>query len=181
MAEATLAIALVLDIEKGFTIDSGGPTNWGVTLASLIEWGDPDGDGFAEGDFNRDGRVDILDARAMTRPQAESFYLYWWNRLKCDKISWQPVANKIFDMAVNMGPHQAGVLVQRAINNAAPGTVAVDGKIGPKTRAALNKLQPRIILPELRAEMRGFYERIAARRPDRFRVYLNGWLNRAAI
>jgi len=176
-----LAIALVLDVEKGYVVDTGGPTNYGVTLTSLIAWGDPDGDGWEEGDFNRDGRIDVEDVKNMSKEDATAFYNYWWNMLDFEDIAWQPVANKVFDMTVNMGPHQAGKLVQRAINCTGRSNVKVDGIIGPITRRELNRFQPRQILPALREQMENFYRYLIQRNPAKYGNYEGGWLNRAVL
>jgi lysozyme family protein len=40
----------------------------------------------------------------------------YWRPMRLDEIRNQNVANKLFDMAVNMGVHQAGVYAQRAAN-----------------------------------------------------------------
>jgi len=51
------------------------------------------------------------------RAQAEEIELeQYWKPLNLDGIEDQPVASKIFDMAVNMGIHQAAVLAQRSAN-----------------------------------------------------------------
>jgi len=39
----------------------------------------------------------------------------YWQSMRLDEINNQNVANKLFDMAVNMGVHQAGVYAQRAV------------------------------------------------------------------
>src|SRR5258708_22889915 len=51
-----------------------------------------------------------------TRAQAEEIELeQYWKPLNLDGVEEQTVANKIFDMGVNMGAHQAAVLTQRAV------------------------------------------------------------------
>jgi lysozyme family protein len=180
MAQCLPAILIVLDHEGSeFCVDTGGPTKFGVTLASLIEAGDWDGDGYVDGDYNRDGRIDTVDIRMMTREDASAFYEMWWNKLNLGHIAWQDAANKIMDMTVNMGPAQATVLVQRASNSCSTNQITVDGKLGPQTLAALNNLPPRFILPRLRDQMKYFYTAIDRINPTKYHKYLAGWLNRA--
>jgi lysozyme family protein len=87
----------------------------------------------------------------------------------------QKLANKLFDMAVNMGVHQATIYAQRAVNGLIiaaqalntsgaaempeqPELVAEDGVIGPRTLTALNAADPaklyaalvRVVAPALR-------------------------------
>src|SRR5258708_22975565 len=102
--------------------------------------------------------------------QAEEIELeQYWKPLSLDGVEDQAVASKIFDMGVNMGTHQAGVLAQRAVNfllstsvaepplargtqqqlfisgpqshSAAP-RLAEDGAIGPKTLEQINMMDP---------------------------------------
>ena len=51
------------------------------------------------------------------REQAEKVFAGdYWDALKLDHVDDQDVANKIFDMAVNMGARPAGIYAQRAVN-----------------------------------------------------------------
>jgi lysozyme family protein len=111
----------------------------------------------------------------------------YWNVLRLGEIGNQAVANKLFDMAVNMGVHQAAVLAQRAANGllhavVQPGFPAAglieDGAIGAKTLAAINALDPASYVQTLRDLAAAFYHHIAAVNPAQA-VNLAGWLRRA--
>jgi len=158
--------------------DPGGATNYGISLRFLRQLGDTDGDGFAEGDLDHDHDVDAKDVQAMSVADAAKWYREsFWIPGQIGLISDQRVANKAFDLAVNVGLHQAGILVQRAL--AAVGQpVKVDGAIGARTLNATNQAHPRELLAALRAETAGYYRSVALARPALMR-FLRGWLRRA--
>ncbi len=111
----------------------------------------------------------------------------YWDAMRLAGIDDQDVANKLFDMAVNMGARQAAVLAQRAASallqdRAQPpsaGTRLVeDGVIGAKTLAAINGLDPARYVQALREWSADFYRHIASVNPAQA-GNLEGWLRRA--
>lgn len=60
----------------------------------------------------------------------------YWERMRLSEVSSQNVANKIFDMAVNMGVHQAGVYAQRAANGLITAQVALPSAVAQRSMAA---------------------------------------------
>ena len=71
------AIEVTLAHEGGFTddpVDTGGATNWGVSLRFLKDAGDLDGDGVLDGDLDGDGDVDYDDIKKMARAEAIRIY-----------------------------------------------------------------------------------------------------------
>ena len=54
----------------------------------------------------------------------------YWQPMRLDEISNQNVAAKIFDMAVNMGVHQAAIYAQRAANGMITAQVALPAPVG---------------------------------------------------
>ena len=131
MADFKLAIEKTLAYEGGYTNninDPGGATNWGITLGVLQEQG-------TIGDYDNDGDVDKDDVKIMSREAAEEIYkkLYW----NGDNIQSQAIAEKNFDMGVNMGTAVAAKLLQQALV-ACGFSVLADGKLGPKTINAIN-------------------------------------------
>ncbi len=137
------------------------------------------------------------------RSQAEEIELErYWKPLRLDSVEDQSVANKLFDMGVNMGVHQAAVLAQRAINfliatggaqvrlsdaettNGAQAPspasrVTEDGIIGPRTLEQINRLVPAQMLKAMVGFSESHYRHIAAVNPAQA-VNLDGWLRRAA-
>ena len=84
----------------------------------------------------------------------------------------QNVANKLLDMGVNMGVHQAAVYAQRAAR------VAEDGAIGVKTLAAINAANPIAYYQALCELSAAHYRHVAAVNPAQA-VNLAGWMKRA--
>jgi lysozyme family protein len=122
VADFKLAIDYVLANEGGLVedpADPGGVTNYGI----------------AQKDFPH------LDIRGLTLDQAKEIYLqqYW----QFDDLARQPVATKLLDMAVNLGPVTAIYLLQLAAG------VPVDGKLGPGTLKVVNGWCPRKMLAEM--------------------------------
>jgi|ERR1051326_6638699 lysozyme family protein len=114
----------------------------------------------------------------------------YWEPMRLAEIENQNVANKLFDMAVNMGVRQASIYAQRAANYllgrgaAGPQTAAdrlvlvEDGRIGEKTLAAINAC-PAIEFHQALCELsEAHYRHIAAVNPEQA-VNLRGWLKRA--
>jgi lysozyme family protein len=60
----------------------------------------------------------------------------YWERMRLSEVSNQNVANKLFDMAVNMGVHQAGVYAQRAANGLITAQVALPAAVAQRSMAA---------------------------------------------
>ena len=151
MARFDLAIEKTLRWEGGYSaddLDPGGETNWGISKRSY-----PD-----------------LHIKELTRDEAVVIYErdYW----RYDSILDQPLAEKIFDMAVNVGPLQAHRLLQRALG------VPADSICGPQTIEAINSCDPDELVRELRATLAEFYCRLVLRKPSQ-ESYLRGWLRRA--
>lgn len=176
------AIETVLAHEGGFVDhpdDPGGATNWGVSLRWLVSLGDIDldRDGFTDFDFDRDGDVDADDIRKMTREDAVEVYrIYWWERFEYNLLP-ELIGPKTFDLAVNMGAHQAHKLLQRACR-ACDAPVVDDGVLGPVTRKAVFCADERALLTSLRSEAAGFYRGLVIAKP-RFETFIAGWLRRA--
>jgi lysozyme family protein len=164
---------VILDHERGFVVDNGGPTNWGISTMWLIAAGYPD-----------------EDVEHMTPARAGWFYEHvyedparpFWPR--CREIEDQTVCTKVFDMVVNMGvqppPKKNGVLVVQRACIALGNDIVPDGLWGPKTLAAVNSHSANILLTALVTAQAKFYRNLAASNPQKFGRYLVGWLRRAA-
>lgn len=181
MARFEDAIGNVLAHEGGYVdhpSDPGGATNFGVSLRYLQSLGDVDRDGQLEGDFDRDGDVDADDIQRMTVDNAKGIYRdQWWDRHGYGAIASQDLATKVFDLAVNMGPRRAHRLLQAALNNLGH-RLAQDGVLGPKTFAAIGRVEPDRLLGEFRCQAVEFYLDLIRRNPQR-EHFRRGWLRRA--
>lgn len=179
-----IAVETVLAHEGGFVddpVDPGGATNYGISLRFLRANGalDRDGDGHPDGDLDFDGDIDHADIRLLTKAQAAQIYRHrFWNKYGYERMP-STIGEKVFDLAVNMGPIQAHKLLQRALRSCGA-DIADDGLIGPVTWKTLfhHEHQRRAIHAALCSEAAGFYRALAAAKPA-MRKYLPGWLNRA--
>lgn len=168
-------IDAVIAREGGYTnhpADRGGPTRWGVTeaVARANGWtGDMHG-------FPRAGAVAI-------------YRRTYWLKPGFDQIA--PLAPRIaaelFDTGINMGPTVAGGFLQRALNALNRGAmdyadIAIDGRIGPATIAALRGFLAvrgdageTVLLKAIEALQGERYLHLAESRPAN-EAFLYGWL-----
>jgi lysozyme family protein len=154
--------------------DRGGPTNQGITLGILIHYHAH----FDYGDMDNDGDVDINDIRLLDEPEeAAPIYRRWfWDAVSGDKLP-AGVDYITFDGAVNHGPKNAGIFLQRAINRWGL-NLKIDGSIGPVTIKAVVGHNGRLVTDILR-ERDIFYRKIVVYDPSQ-EIFLKGWLNRLA-
>ncbi len=124
MAQGNLSACLTIlyGIEKGYVVDNGGPTNLGVTQATLSAY------------LGRSASVE--EVQALDRPTATQIYqTLYWDKVWGDKL-FTGLDLCVFDAAVNSGPPQAIKWLQRAAG--APD----DGVMGDATLASLLKKNP---------------------------------------
>ena len=118
----------ILDREGGYVNDPddpGGPTNHGVSLATLRR---------LKRDIDGDGRVDARDVKALGRDGAKAIFLSEYYRRPGLDLLPEPLRPQLFDMYVNSGDAAVKIL-QRLLNDMGQ-KLAVDGVIGPRTQAA---------------------------------------------
>lgn len=175
------AIKTVLKHEGGYVddpADPGGATNYGVSIRYLKQRGDLDGDGVLDGDLDMDGDIDVDDIKNMTEEQAKDLYRSgFWDKNKIGEIDEYIIAERVFDMCVNMGPRQAGKIVQRACNYFGKGLI-VDGIMGPATFKAVNSCKAEALIREIRFNHAKFYLDLIEKKPT-LAKFKNGWLRRA--
>jgi lysozyme family protein len=171
------AVQAVLKHEGGFSNDPkdpGGATNYGISLRFLKEM---------DIDFNHDGQINIDDVKEITFSDAVEIYKkYWWDKYAYEAINSLRVSTKIFDMAVNMGAVQAHQIVQESCSYCGHQLVP-DGILGVKTILSLNEIslhgREQDLMDEIVNNQKWFYEHLAEKYPS-LKVFLKGWLNRAA-
>jgi len=109
------AFTRLIDSEGGYTnnpADPGGETKFGISKRAYPH----------------------LDIANLTLEQAKAIYKTdYWNKALCPSFP-DPLRFQLFDTAVNSGPRQAVVLLQRGLG------VADDGVAGPKTFEAISKI-----------------------------------------
>ena len=143
--------------------DKGGPTKYGITMATLAAW--------------RKAAVTEAQVKAMTQAEARDIYraMYYLGP-SIDTLPMDIQAH-VFDIAVNAGPRQAVMLLQRSINSLGA-SLKIDGIIGPETRKACAAYASNQINAALVRERLAFYKRIVEGNPSQH-VFLNGWTTRA--
>ncbi len=132
--------------------DHGGRTSRGITQREYTAWRALKG-------------LATHDVWAATNDEVAAIYHdEYWNPF-CDGFP-VGVDYLYFDMAVNAGPRRAAILLQRALG------VADDGRIGPITRLAISKADPKRLIATYTNAKRAFY--ISLHQPK----FTKGWLNR---
>jgi hypothetical protein len=135
--------------------DPGGPTNFGITLATLKAY---------EGNPNL-----TADAvKALTPEMAKEIYrTAYWNRMQCGSLP-PGLDLEVFDFGVNAGPSEAVKTLQKIVG------VTQDGSIGPITLAALGQLKPKDVIGRYSDARLAFYK--AVNNPE----FEQGWANRVS-
>ena len=155
--------------------DRGGPTNQGITLTTLIHYHAH----FDYGDFDLDGDVDINDIRLLDEPEeaAPIYRKYFWDVVRGDDLP-SGVDYVIFDSAVNHGPRNAGIFLQRAVNRAGR-KLTIDGSIGPITAKMVWECDRQGLITDILRERDIFYQKIVANDLSQEKFF-KGWMNRLA-
>lgn len=155
-------ITRVIQKEGGYVdhpADRGGPTNHGITLATLHAW--------------RKAPVSSRDVQQLTADEARRIYrANYFERPGLGAVKDPAVQEFLFDYAVNSGPAAAVKALQTALG------VAADGDFGPISRAALEKVTNHLALfYRLKAERYELLLRFIGRDPAQA-VFAAGWANR---
>jgi hypothetical protein len=135
--------------------DPGGPTNYGITLATLRTF---------EGNPN----LTAEDVKELTPAVAKEIYrTAYWNRMQCGSLP-DGLDLQVFDFGVNVGPGHAVKSLQRIVG------VTPDGSIGPVTLAALGQRKPRDLIWQYSHTRIAFYHSLNM--PE----FEQGWATRVA-
>lgn len=168
-------IRLEGEIYTNHPLDRGGPTKYGITLKTLERW--------------RKTPCTAVDVQNLTRLEAEAIYRELYlkepNFHLIEAVS-MPVAAKLMDCGVNMGPGIPSRFLQRILNGfATPPTapLVVDGAVGPATARALQaflnhrgKYGTRVILVMLNSLQAVRYLEIVEKDATQ-KAFLFGWVN----
>ena len=110
-----------------------------------------------------------LDIKALTLEQAKVIYRRdWWDKIHADQLP-GAVAFQLWDFAVNAGISRAVISLQRAVG------VADDGKLGPRTVAAVNAMPAADVIARFNADRLDFYASLST-----WPTYGKGWARRVA-
>jgi lysozyme family protein len=173
-----IAERMIFKAEGGYVnhpADKGGETNLGITTGTLVT-------AKAQGLVPASATI-----KTLTREQASTiYYNMYWKKNNCHNVQWY-VAYLLYDAAVNGGLGMAARVFQEALNSTFDDKLAVDGKWGPKTNAALMKhfaidtpVEPSYMNrfgTNYTVARKGYYDRIIANNSSQL-VFKNGWYNR---
>lgn len=148
------AFDILLTYEGGFSdhpADPGGQTRYGITEAVAREVG-------YRGDM-RELPIDLAKRIYKAR---------YWDAVRADELP-EAVRYAVFDAAVNSGPRQAILWLQRAVG------VKADGIIGPQTLAAVRAADPERLLRLILAQRLRFMTGL-----PNWPTFGRGWARRIA-
>lgn len=152
-----------LKLEGGYTVDSGGPTNYGITQSTYSAY--------------RKKRV-LAEAPVTKITPQETRDIYYNEYYKPHSFGTLPknIAGLMFDFGVNVGPKQAVKYLQAVVGE------KQDGVFGPKTKDSVDKFLKEYDEPSLGhaiLQMRTMHnEDLAYRNPTKYGKYKQGWTNR---
>lgn len=161
--------------------DSGGPTKFGITLATLSRYrGEP---------------CTAEDVQALDEAEARRIYLadFWTGPGFADVLPLsRKIAEELFDTGINMGPETAVTFLQRILNTfnnreAYYPDLVLDGQLGPKTMDALRaylakrgEQGKRVLLFCLDSQQVVFYMGLAERR-EKDETFVYGQIYQRAV
>lgn len=118
-----------------------------------------------------------LDIKNLTLEKAKAIYKQdYWDKQLYAQIFNPEVRNKIFDLAVNVGPAKAHKIVQASLIQM-HFQITADGVFGNMTLTATNDADPVTLLALIKIEAMKYYTKIATN-DTKQRVFLTGWINR---
>lgn len=148
--------------DEGVVLSNHAADKGGQTFAGIARKFHPDWNGWRY--------VDAGDTPP-TQLVRDFYHVEYWMPVKGDQIKSQKVADVLFGQFVNMG----GNAIKLA--QAVAGVIA-DGKIGPKTLAAINEMDEERFLDKLCIAMFARYYTIGMKDKTQ-RVWWPGWFGRA--
>jgi lysozyme family protein len=153
----------VIEREGGYVdnpADRGGPTKYGITLATLAAW--------------RGASVDADDVAALSVTEARAIYANRYIRVPGFNLLTDPTLRAVVvDAGVHSGPARAVRWLQEALR------VPVDGILGPVTVHAANATDGRRTAIRLCCARVRFLGRLVTDDPKQS-VFAAGWLARVA-
>lgn len=173
MADFATAFAITMKSEGGYVNDPqdpGGETYKGVARKMNSKW-----DGWVVVDqLKRERNFPAnLDGNTQIQQLIHDFYeINYWDKLRCDDITNQDVAESLFDFGVNAGPAVSAKLAQITVG------VDADGVIGTQTLDKINAEDPRTFLALFTLHKIARYISICEKRAES-KKFFYGWVRRA--
>jgi lysozyme family protein len=158
LARFDACMPFIFKAEGGYAdnpADPGGPTNYGITLATLRAY---------EGDPN----LTAEDVKKLTPAVAREIYrTAYWNRMQCGALP-AGLDLEVFDFGVNSGPAESVKTLQRLVG------VTQDGSVGPITLAAVRQFNVGDLIGRFAQARLAFYQSLNM--PE----FEQGWATRVA-
>lgn len=142
---------------KGFTKDSGGYTQTGLTLDTFRK-------------FKSNASVEDLK-NVSYQDWLVCMKRFFWDKISGDSIKSQSVANAIMDFFWNSG-YNGTKTVQNVLG------VKADGIIGKNSVAAINSRDPYDLWAHIQSARYDYFHSRVKSNPEKYKKYLAGWLNR---
>ena len=180
MAQFSIFFPLLAHNEGGYVSpeeaekkhDSGGETYKGIARAKHPDW---KGWGIIDSYKPQATFPRVLDNDHTLQDLILSFYKgEFWDVLSGDAILNQSIANFMADWGANAGPSVPIKHVQKVLGFEG---IDQDGKMGPKTLAALNVSSNADFFAKLKAERITFYRDVVEAHPEDA-GFLDGWIAR---
>lgn len=149
-------LPIVLGFEGGYVNnprDPGGPTNLGITIATLSSW--------------LGHQATVQDVEDLTQASVAPIYQARYYNPSHASDCPAGVDLIVFDEAVNQGVGRAITSLQRAAD------VVADGLFGPQTKAAVAAMSPIDLINAIAADRTAHYEALPT-----FQYFGKGWLAR---
>lgn len=144
--------------------DPGGPTNFGITQATLSSW------------IGRPASPE--DVQNLTRAQAARIYAdRFWRPLGLDRLTQYPVAAALFDIGVLFGIGAAAICAQKALSRCGYPALVIDGHLGSESVKALNEVDSLVFISTLHLVLSAKISNVIAQRPSSEK-YRRGWDSR---
>lgn len=160
-SQIKVLIDRILDREGGYvnhSADKGGPTNYGITQATLSR--------------HRGRQVTAQEVRALTKDEARNIYVVDYVE-PFAFIDDARLLDLVVDCGVNHGVKNAAKFLQYAAG------VEQDGVIGPRTKGAVQRTSWRKLYARVLSIRFKFYGSIITKNPKQS-VFALGWMTRAA-
>lgn len=150
-------------VEGEYTVDNGGPTNFGITQTALDN-------------FNNKNGYPSMKVEDMTPDDAKLVaQKQYFEEPKLDMLP-DRIAVAAFDYSINSGPHQAIKDLQRVVG------VDTDGKMGPETQRAVDLYVQQngedALLHNYTERRTNLMSNLIMNNPTKYGPNLNGWSNR---
>ena len=153
--------------------DRGGPTKFGVTLNTYIEWSK--NKNIKEVDKDSDNKITANDIRLLTINDVKSIYrVRYWNYWKSDSIDKFKVKSSLVDFLVNSGVGKNSIhikSIQKLVG------VTSDGVVGMRTIYSINRKEEKQMLIIIYNYRISFIDRIIRKDPSQ-KIYEKGWKKR---